>query len=47
MIGTYVVLVVFFVVDLFVLGRRPHVPSTKECVQHIAFSSPWRSSSAD
>ena len=37
MIGTYVVLVVFFVVDLFVLGRRPHVPSTKECVQHIAF----------
>lgn len=37
MIGTYVVLVVFFVVDLFVAGRRPHVPSTKECVQHIAF----------
>ncbi len=27
----------FFIVDLFVLGRRPHVPSTKECVQHIVF----------
>ncbi|MEE1296676.1 MAG: TerC family protein [Bifidobacterium sp.] len=36
MIGTYVVLAIFFIVDLFVLGRRPHVPSTKECVQHIA-----------
>ena len=23
--------------DLFVIGRKPHVPSTKECVQHIAF----------
>ena len=37
MIGTYIVLAVFFIVDLFVLGRRPHVPSTKECVQHIVF----------
>ncbi|MDE5641611.1 MAG: TerC family protein [Bifidobacterium castoris] len=37
MIGTYVVLAAFFIVDLFVLGRRPHVPSTKECVRHIAF----------
>ncbi|WP_033517964.1 TerC family protein [Bifidobacterium cuniculi] len=37
MIGTFVVLGIFFIVDLFVLGRRPHVPSTKECVQHIAF----------
>ncbi len=27
----------FFVVDLFIIGRKPHVPSTKECVQHIAF----------
>ncbi|MDN6622129.1 MAG: TerC family protein [Bifidobacterium crudilactis] len=37
MICTFVVLAAFFVVDLFVLGRRPHVPSTKECVQHIVF----------
>ncbi|MCO6557973.1 MAG: TerC family protein [Bifidobacterium sp.] len=37
MIATYVVLAIFFVVDLFVIGRKPHVPSTKECVQHIAF----------
>ena len=37
MIITFVVLAAFFVVDLFVIGRRPHVPSNKECVQHIAF----------
>ncbi|WEV52397.1 TerC family protein [Bifidobacterium sp. ESL0704] len=37
MIATFVVLAIFFVVDLFVIGRKPHVPSTKECVQHIAF----------
>ncbi|MCI1635871.1 TerC family protein [Bifidobacterium sp.] len=37
MICTFVVLAAFFVVDLFVIGRRPHVPSTKECVQHIIF----------
>ena len=34
---TFVVLALFFIDDLFVIGRRPHVPSTKECVQHIAF----------
>lgn len=34
---TFVVLAVFFIVDLFVIGRKPHVPSTKECVQHIVF----------
>ncbi|MFC0266185.1 TerC family protein [Alloscardovia macacae] len=34
---TLVVLAVFFVVDLVLIGRRPHIPSTKECVQHIAF----------
>ena len=27
---TFVVLALFFIVDLFVIGRRPHVPSTKE-----------------
>ncbi|MBW3087906.1 TerC family protein [Bifidobacterium sp. 82T24] len=37
MAGTFVVLAVFFIIDLFIIGRRPHVPSTKECVQHIAF----------
>ena len=28
MIVTFAVLAVFFAVDLFVIGRRPHVPST-------------------
>ena len=37
MIVTFVTLGIFFIVDLFVIGRKPHVPSTKECVQHIAF----------
>lgn len=37
MIATYVVLGVFFIVDLFIIGRKPHVPSTGECVRHIAF----------
>ncbi|WP_044085266.1 TerC family protein [Bifidobacterium gallicum] len=37
MVVTYAVLAVFFIVDLFVIGRRPHVPTTKECVQHIVF----------
>ncbi|KAB8293529.1 tellurium resistance protein TerC [Bifidobacterium avesanii] len=36
-IGTFVVLAIFFIVDLLIIGRRPHIPSTKECVQHIAF----------
>lgn len=36
-ITTFVVLALFFIVDLFIIGRRPHVPSTKECVQHIVF----------
>jgi tellurite resistance protein TerC len=34
---TLAVLFVFFVVDIFVIGRNPREPSTKECVQHIAF----------
>ncbi|KFI68752.1 Tellurium Ion Resistance (TerC) porter [Bifidobacterium magnum] len=37
MVITFIVLAVFFVVDLFVIGRRPHVPSTAECVRHILF----------
>ncbi len=37
MIATFVVLGIFFVVDLLIIGRRPHIPSTKECIQHIAF----------
>ncbi|MBT1166705.1 TerC family protein [Bifidobacterium simiarum] len=37
MVATFVVLAVFFIVDLVIIGRRPHVPSTAECVRHIAF----------
>lgn len=37
MVVTLAVLAVFFVVDLLVIGRRPHVPSTAECLRHIAF----------
>lgn len=37
MVVTFIVFIVFFVVDLFVIGRKPHVPSTRECVQHISF----------
>ncbi|WP_297317068.1 TerC family protein [uncultured Bifidobacterium sp.] len=37
MVVTLAVLAVFFVVDLLVIGRRPHVPSTGECLRHIAF----------
>ncbi|WP_300766897.1 TerC family protein [uncultured Bifidobacterium sp.] len=37
MVATFIVLAAFFVVDIFVIGRRPHVPSTKECVRHIVF----------
>lgn len=37
MIVTFVVLAAFFVVDLAVIGRRPHVPTTGECVRHIIF----------
>lgn len=37
MVVTFVVLALFFVVDLFVIGRKPHVPSNAECMRHIAF----------
>lgn len=37
MIITFIVLGVFFIVDLFVVGRKPHIPSTGECVRHIVF----------
>lgn len=37
MVSAFVVLAVFFIVDLLIIGRRPHVPSTAECVRHIAF----------
>jgi len=33
---TIVVLVGVLVVDAFVIGRRPHVPTTKECLKFIA-----------
>ncbi len=28
---------VLFVVDLWIVGRRPHIPSTQECVRWLAF----------
>lgn len=34
---TLAVLLVFFVVDIFVVGRNPREPSTKECLRHIVF----------
>lgn len=37
MVATLAVLAVFFVVDIFIIGRRPHVPTTGECLRHIAF----------
>ncbi|OXM99372.1 tellurium resistance protein TerC [Bifidobacterium vansinderenii] len=37
MVSAFAVLAVFFIVDLLIIGRRPHVPSTAECVRHIAF----------
>ena len=37
MVATLAVLGVFFAVDILVIGRRPHVPSTSECLRHIAF----------
>ena len=37
MVVSVVVRAIFFVVDLLVIGRRPHVPSTGECVRHIGF----------
>ena len=37
MIVTFVVLAVFFIVDLFIIGRKPHIPTTSECVRDIAF----------
>ncbi|RSX52553.1 tellurium resistance protein TerC [Bifidobacterium callimiconis] len=37
MASSFAVLAVFFIVDLLIIGRRPHVPSTAECVRHIAF----------
>jgi len=33
---TVVVLVGVLLVDAFIIGRRPHVPSTKECLRYIA-----------
>lgn len=37
MIITLAALTVFFAADLIVTGRKPHVPSTKECLLHIGF----------
>jgi tellurite resistance protein TerC len=37
MVISLVVLAVFFVADIFVIGRKPHVPTTKESLLHILF----------
>ncbi len=37
MIITLAALAVFFAADLIVTGRKPHVPTTKECLLHIGF----------
>ncbi len=37
MVVTLIVLAIFFAVDLVLIGRKPHIPSTKECIQHIGF----------
>jgi len=34
---TVVVLIGFLVFDAVIIGRRPHVPSTRECLRYIAF----------
>ncbi|KMM46851.1 tellurium resistance protein TerC, partial [Cellulomonas sp. A375-1] len=31
------IVVALLVVDIVVVGRRPHVPSTAECLRHLAF----------
>ncbi|HET7899565.1 MAG TPA: TerC family protein [Candidatus Nanopelagicales bacterium] len=36
-VPTIVLYVVLFVVDLWVVGRRPHIPTTAECVRWLAF----------
>ena len=34
---TIAVTVAFLIVDVFVIGRRPHEPSTGESARHLAF----------
>ena len=36
-VPTIALYVVLFVVDLWVVGRRPHIPSTQECVRWLTF----------
>lgn len=36
-VPTIALYVVLFVVDLWIVGRRPHIPSTQECVRWLAF----------
>lgn len=35
--ASLIAFVVFFVFDVLVAGRRPHIPSAGECARHIAF----------
>ncbi len=41
-IATIAVLAVFFVVDLFIIGRKPHVPSTANACSISRSSWSWR-----
>jgi len=36
-VPTIALYVVLFVVDLWIVGRRPHIPSTQECVRWLSF----------
>ncbi|MFN8156663.1 MAG: TerC family protein [Candidatus Nanopelagicales bacterium] len=36
-VPTLLLYVVLFVVDLWIVGRRPHIPSTAECVRWLTF----------
>ncbi len=36
-VPTLTLYAVLFVIDLWVVGRRPHIPSTSECVRWLAF----------
>ena len=43
MIATFAVLIAFFVVDLFVIGRKPHVAQHQGVrAAHRLFSWSWR-----
>ena len=36
-VPTLLLYAVLFIVDLWIVGRRPHIPSTAECVRWLTF----------